>query len=731
MNHTEQRVSSSSSPTQPSSKKDHDNCSGGSDEYDNVDPSPKPSKDPPQPVSCYFKRMNREKEYDIVNFPIPEHCVGLVIGKNGSEVNAIHEKTGCRLQVHTEPSSTGFRMVEIHGPRNRIEMAKDCISQIVCRVNRPPPGPNSYGNSFGNPHSQFRHEPPPKQTAVMSIPPNKVGPLIGKGGDTLRKLRNFTNCSIQLIQDSTTPNSMKPLKITGDPRSVIMAQRAVNEFLAGNDNFLSTCYGVHDHLMELIMTLQVRVPRSSVGAIMGDQGRTVKDLAEKTGAKIQVLPDEDHKSPERMIALVGTHYQVHLAAAFIKEIIETSIHGVNESSALFYLDVPSSRCGLVIGKGGETIKQINAESGAHCEVQRDGQPNPLVKTFVIKGTELQMEHAKHLIFIKVGDIPPNTPFVPSTTKSQYGLLRPQDPMQLPLHPHILQQANMQSPLPPQMQAQLQARLHAQFQAAQMHAQQQLQARSPQQNTLTNVQMWTGQPIIQNQNPNHPQTQLLQQQIQQRQAQQQQQLQQQHFQQLQQQHLQQQRLQQQQAMAQSGQYNQSNFQGRYNAPGWQGLMSQQSNLSMAGQSGMENGNRSQQFSPPQRTPNKPQRPYQPQQQPQMQFSPHKSQSFSPSPAPNPAQSPYEEPSSFGQNFIPKPSENENRESVETARKEQHEIKKTDTTEAAPDYSEDWYQYYLSINDHENAENVRIRIEEMKAEKAKKASAAASPSSQSRH
>ena len=74
------------------------------------------------------------------------------------------------------------------------------------------------------------------------------------------------------------------------------------------------------------------------------------------------------------------------------------------------MSVPAAKCGLVIGKGGETIKQINAESGEHCELSRDANASPDEKVFVIKGGRRQIEHAKHLIRIKVGDIPPNTPF---------------------------------------------------------------------------------------------------------------------------------------------------------------------------------------------------------------------------------------------------------------------------------------------------------------------------------
>lgn len=85
--------------------------------------------------------------------------------------------------------------------------------------------------------------------------------------------------------------------------------------------------------------------------------------------------------------------------------------------------VPSAKCGLVIGKGGETIKQINSESGAHCELSRDANMAADEKVFVIKGNKRQIEHAKHLIRIKVGDVAPNTPFRDdsmSSMQSPYG-----------------------------------------------------------------------------------------------------------------------------------------------------------------------------------------------------------------------------------------------------------------------------------------------------------------------
>lgn len=52
--------------------------------------------------------------------------------------------------------------------------------------------------------------------------------------------------------------------------------------------------------------------------------------------------------------------------------------------------------------GGETIKQINQQSGAFCELDRRPPPNPNEKIFIIRGSHEQVELAKRMISEKLG-----------------------------------------------------------------------------------------------------------------------------------------------------------------------------------------------------------------------------------------------------------------------------------------------------------------------------------------
>lgn len=66
--------------------------------------------------------------------------------------------------------------------------------------------------------------------------------------------------------------------------------------------------------------------------------------------------------------------------------------------------VPGNKCGLIIGKGGETIRQIIQQSGAHVELNRNVPESSPTKFFMIRGTDAQIQQAQNLIREKIEDV---------------------------------------------------------------------------------------------------------------------------------------------------------------------------------------------------------------------------------------------------------------------------------------------------------------------------------------
>lgn len=77
--------------------------------------------------------------------------------------------------------------------------------------------------------------------------------------------------------------------------------------------------------------------------------------------------------------------------------------------------MPVNKCGIIIGRGGDTIKQINQQSGAHTEMDRKASANQTTeKTFTCKGEPHQIEEAKRLIQDKI-NMEINMQYVGSST----------------------------------------------------------------------------------------------------------------------------------------------------------------------------------------------------------------------------------------------------------------------------------------------------------------------------
>uniref|UniRef100_A0A0K0DNQ0 KH domain-containing protein n=1 Tax=Angiostrongylus cantonensis TaxID=6313 RepID=A0A0K0DNQ0_ANGCA len=299
----------------------------------------------------------------------------LVIGRGGSEIQNIQSTTGCRVQMSPDGDpGTGVRQCTLQGSKIAVERAKQMITEVITRAASRPSAQN------------FTSLDGRAITIEMTIPATKCGLVIGKMGETIKQLQVIHKKIVYVNQLPVNRIDLNVLKLS------------TYFFHYG---FSLSCH--FTNMVFNVVNLQVVVPRASVGMIIGKGGETIKRLALETGTKIQFKADDDPSSPDRCAVIMGSREQIYKATELITELVHKSCSGaaLAGQTEAFYMHVPSNKTGLVIGKGGETIKQINAESGAHCELSRDPPPNPQEKVFIIRGTPFQIHHAQHIIRIKV------------------------------------------------------------------------------------------------------------------------------------------------------------------------------------------------------------------------------------------------------------------------------------------------------------------------------------------
>ncbi|XP_031659208.1 far upstream element-binding protein 3 isoform X6 [Oncorhynchus kisutch] len=352
------------------------------------------------------------------DFKVPDKMVGFIIGRGGEQITRIQLESGCKIQIAAESGGMMDRPCTLTGSPENIEQAKRLLSQIVDRCRN---GPGFHSEMDGNSAIQ-----------EILIPASKVGLVIGKGGDTIKQLQERTGVKMIMIQDGPMPTGAdKPLRITGDPYKVQQARELVVEIIRDKDqgDFRANRGDFGSRLGG--SSLDVAVPRFAVGIVIGRNGEMIKKIQNDSGVRIQFKPvspspSDDGISPDRIAQVMGQPDRCQHAVHLINELVHTaqdrdgfggpvgprgrgrgrgdwSMGAPGGLQEVTYT-IPADKCGLVIGKGGETIKNINQQSGAHVELQRNPPPNtdPNVRVFSIRGTSQQMEMARQLIDEKIG-----------------------------------------------------------------------------------------------------------------------------------------------------------------------------------------------------------------------------------------------------------------------------------------------------------------------------------------
>jgi len=389
---------------------------------------------------------------------VPDKLVGLIIGRGGESISRLQAETGCKIQMAPDSNGVGDRGCTLTGTPESIQRCKDMIMSIITAHNAgvqngavmggPPTfmgNPMGGGNTGGGGGGQVE----------IMVPKDKVGLVIGKGGETIKQLMERTGAKMFILQENSSPDADKPLRIMGDPHKVEMARQMVYDLMAdkemdgggfgGRPKFSSpTGFGGPE-------AIQVPVHRSAVGVVIGKGGEMINRIQNETGARVQFQKDDENGPGEyRMCHLTGTPNQCQEARKRIEDLVESVMirdrqsgrgrgsgpmpagrfggppgnwdgygppmggpmgpggpgprNGREPVTSTFV--VPAHKCGIIIGKGGETIKWINMTAGAHCEIDKNPPPNANEKIFVIRGTVEQIDHAKRLMAEKLGIAPP-------------------------------------------------------------------------------------------------------------------------------------------------------------------------------------------------------------------------------------------------------------------------------------------------------------------------------------
>ncbi|XP_030626944.1 poly(rC)-binding protein 3 [Chanos chanos] len=128
----------------------------------------------------------------------------------------------------------------------------------------------------------------------------EVGSIIGKKGETVKKMREESGARIN-ISDGSSPERI--VTITGSSEVIfkafaMIAEKFEEDIIASMINSTVTSRPP--------VTLRLVFPASQCGSLIGKGGSKIKEIRETTGAQVQVAGDLLPESTERAVTISGT-----------------------------------------------------------------------------------------------------------------------------------------------------------------------------------------------------------------------------------------------------------------------------------------------------------------------------------------------------------------------------------------------------------------------------------------
>ncbi len=281
---------------------------------------------------------------------------------------------------------------------------------------------------------------------------NEAGGVIGRGGGTIAQIQSETGARVKIsaTREMYPGTQSRVGMLEGTKQSLELGFRKVMQLMYSSDELRR----ISDERNP--MTVQFIVPSSIAPALVGHNESNIYQLSQKTNTQITITRKEDELSGyrERLMTVNGSLQDIPLVAdEFIyvmsadpangkysnpttmyqstgrerggydqggssygygagdagRSLPPTSVlppPGVDASQAMqLDLAVPDEQVGVIVGKGGETLLQLQSQSGTRIKISNRGDyvPGTRHRKVTIVGTQHACKIAKDLIMSKIGD----------------------------------------------------------------------------------------------------------------------------------------------------------------------------------------------------------------------------------------------------------------------------------------------------------------------------------------
>lgn len=295
---------------------------------------------------------------------------GIIIGKNGSCVSNVREKTGVKSGVSKVVIGCPERILTVSGPVESTAQALSMFAQALLEAS------NNDSSMSPNTNSFFPLKPlcsPPTTEGCTSlrilIPHSQMGTLIGKQGARIRALQENYDVSIVASKNFVYDSTERLVEIQGKPENIgnvlnIIAKCLIEDwhgatgtlfyiphprlrrkqnnsnYQQGNQRRAYNNQHHHNNMNDSsssnsndtttdTVTQVIPFPSEYVGCLIGRRGANIHHVRELSGANISIEQD-DNENDEKNFTITGNQYQVEKALSMLYQLVQKRKHKLEE-----------------------------------------------------------------------------------------------------------------------------------------------------------------------------------------------------------------------------------------------------------------------------------------------------------------------------------------------------------------------------------------------------------------
>ncbi|KAJ1822728.1 hypothetical protein LPJ56_003058 [Coemansia sp. RSA 2599] len=358
------------------------------------------------PKAMGMPPMGGEPHGPMLEFQVPMDMVGLIIGRQGSNLRSIEQRHGVRIQMSQQfDRRDPERKITIEGPTQAAENARADIVEFIERHNssKQAHGPPFRGGRMQQPISPMQPgfgadrgasggpNSPPGMTTIM-VPNAKVGLIIGRGGESIREIQKVSGARVQVEPDNGRGAPERPIQLIGLPGQIEFARARI---------------------MEIVNTeRQGRDPMSGGGG--GAGGGFRQEYGQPQGMPTPQHYQQPAPQPQQPFSPRGGPHSQPSFGMPQRGAYAEGMPGMPQPQPQHVeeIQVPSEAVGIIIGRGGENIKNLQQISGARIQIIQGQDRSAPFKPVTISGDQAACMRARRMIEEKIQSVQERQPGAP-------------------------------------------------------------------------------------------------------------------------------------------------------------------------------------------------------------------------------------------------------------------------------------------------------------------------------